>query len=485
MQRVFKTGLCTSRRRRRLLVWSSLLWLLWLPAVLLTWALTRDDFASRATIADEGSEHEAFVRAAQAFTCRMNDPEFLWQVASDAGLTTVRERPGARSWLRSHLPAGQKFFPPVEERQLVEDAETKAALAHYLSPRFNAVSDDARKLMTLTVQFDDPVTARDLTAAFTSRFVEREVSRETERLKSANQLAKPDAAAQNNKLTTRFTLLIKPTYDPVPVHRRKFQYAATVALLGFLFSVGVGSLLAQDKAARIAAGWPVVAEIAAMDLLFTRVTSQSYKGMDVWTPKPLWLRLAAPFCGSDHGHAHRIAGEALLRVMQGQVVLLVAAEDKGHTAEALKALIHAQAKAAPRPILFIDCFDLEPMATREAIGDFSTFLAGQMTWKQLRLPRTSDRAFDLIPARAGGTADARVYRRETLARLFGGLAAAYSRIYVRAHPSAGANINAVLAQEATDILMVADARSARASDITRAASTLDKRKLRGVVVFWT
>ena len=120
-----------------------------------------------------------------------------------------------------------------------------------------------------------------------------------------------------------------------------------------------------------------------------------------------------------------------------------------------------------------------------AKGDFPAFLNGKVAWKDVRLPKNPDRAFDLLPAPSHGSEAPRAYRTDVLQKLFVNLAKSYSRIYLRAHDVRQVIDNATLAQSATDCFVVVDARTTTYKQIERSLALLGPDKVRGLILLGT
>ena len=177
------------------------------------------------------------------------------------------------------------------------------------------------------------------------------------------------------------------------------------------------------------------------------------------------------------------------RRARGNVIFLVNAGCDDRSGPFFQNFLNVTASETPGNVLLIDCDHRDPVLPADerlaTVGDFAAFLGGRVAWKDVRLPRSPDRAFDLLPAAAHASEAPRAYRPEVLAKLFANLSKSYSRIYVRGHDVRQVIDNAALFDAATDCFVAADGAHTTFGDLGRSEALFGRDKVRGLILIGT
>lgn len=458
-----------------------------------------------------------FEQVGSTLKARLEEPEFLWQVARAVELS----------------------LDPVNQTPLADDSGTKARVAALLAPTLRAEVDPQGETLSVKALAEDALTAKRLADAAMEIFIQKELRFEAEtfhRLYEAHaryldderKLLSPPSDAnapeaprdgegegglarieervreldlERRRLTaqiespaerTRLRVSVPATYDDIPVKRARRRAAWTLSAVSLLVVLGYGAyreiatpFARSGHRVRRAMDLPVLAEVPRSVLrrfpLMTRERAAALRESAKVEPARGPAAIA--------WQTYQAVDRALTRAAVGPVLLFVAPGLDGGTRAFVHNLLCVTALDASHPRLVLDGDARDPLGTaderRRARGDLGTFLAGKASWKDVRITRTLARPYDLVLTSPSDGDGQSPYPEDLLARLFTSLVRGYSRIFVRAHEPRHEVEVAALARAATDCVLVADARTTRLADLTRTREIVGAAKVRGVILLGT
>ncbi len=299
--------------------------------------------------------------------------------------------------------------------------------------------------------------------------------------------------AETPSMRTRIRVAVPATYDEMPTSAsRRSTILGLGMLLGLLLLVVTAlreywSPLARDR-------WRVEGRVKTPILVeLSRAGLQRYPSI---SPQLAGILRESVESNPERRNpasqillAYRRLELEIRRHAKGPVVLLINASADNRSGAFIQNFLNVSATESAAGVLMIDCDYRDPVVPADervhSVGDFPAFLQGKVAWKDVRLPRGPDRAFDLLPAPAQASEAPRAYRVDVLQKLFANLARSYSRIYLRGHDVRQVIDNEALVQAATDCFLVVDGRSTTFAEIERSLSFLNRDKLRGLILIGT
>ncbi len=299
--------------------------------------------------------------------------------------------------------------------------------------------------------------------------------------------------AETPALRTRLRVSVPATYDEIPTSGSRRSLVLGLGILVALVLLVVTwirelwSPLARDRwrvERRIEA--PVLVELPRGGLQRYPAISPQLAGIlrESVESKPERRNPASQIL-----LAYRRLELEISRRAKGPVVLLINASAANRSGPFIQNFLNVSATESAAGLLMIDCDYRDPVVPADerlrSVGDFPAFLHGKVAWKDVRLPRNPDRAFDLLPAPSQASEAPRAYRVDVLQKLFANLARSYARVYIRGHDVRQVIDNAALVQAATDCFLVVDGRFTTFAEIECSLSLLNRDKLRGLILIGT
>ena len=171
------------------------------PIALLIGALQKDHMSSyTAAIYDDRDSSEAvpryplyprFPQVADAFKTKLEDPEFLWQVATEVGLNQRegKDLSALKQWISRHIPGASHILGSSKgDKGYQDDAKAKDANAEYLSRAFDTQYDDKKNTISLRVTTDDALLSKQLADAAMELFIQSELRFEAESFRRQHEV---------------------------------------------------------------------------------------------------------------------------------------------------------------------------------------------------------------------------------------------------------------------------------------------------------
>ena len=296
--------------------------------------------------------------------------------------------------------------------------------------------------------------------------------------------------AESPALRTRLRTIMPASYDLTPESRKIRQLLLTFLVIAFVVAVAAAAIremlspLARDPwRVAMATGVPVVGSID-LDKF------QSYLAI---SPKPAGMVRLAKGHSRDAAEGadatllayRQVAGE-VNRNCRGKIVLFLNAAESSLAAHFCLNFVNVIASETAGSLVVFDGNQegslVEETQEEAPVGKFTDFLSGKAAWKDIRLARSANRAFDLVPAedRVAGPLSA-----DQLNRFFAALGKSYSTIFVRGHESVQILANANLMAEVTDCFICVDATKTTFDDLRRIVRVSDPGRLRGIIMIGT
>ncbi len=185
----------------------------------------------------------------------------------------------------------------------------------------------------------------------------------------------------------------------------------------------------------------------------------------------------------------------LIRALQtqglGRRVLFVSLGEGARTAAVLYDFLRIYATETGEPTVVVDLDGADPLAAHGLQGgpsagfggDVCDLLSGAAKWQDVRLTRTAERPFDLVPPPGELSAEkVRGLKKAQTQKLLEALERSYKAIFVRGLKFNHALENGAFAAAVTDVVLLVDGRTARRDDVARALADLGSGLVRGFVL---
>lgn len=180
----------------------------------------------------------------------------------------------------------------------------------------------------------------------------------------------------------------------------------------------------------------------------------------------------------------------------GRRIVLITVGDGARTALVLYDFLRVYATETGDAMVVLDLDGIHPLAAQAhsgpdgpmaaagiGAGDVCDLLIGARKWSDVRIVKSAEQPFDLVPPPVELTAEkVRTLKKAPALKLIEALERSYKIIFVRGFNAQHSLENAAFAAAATDIVLVVDGRTARRDDVVAAVQDFDRALVRGFVL---
>ena len=296
--------------------------------------------------------------------------------------------------------------------------------------------------------------------------------------------------AESPALRTRLRTVMPASYDLTSESRKLRQLLLTFLVIALVVAGTAAAIremispLARDPwRVATATGVPVVGNIDLSKFQSYPSISPQLAGL----MRQAKRRSRGTVNGADATLlAYRQLAGDVNRNCRGKIVLFMNAAESSMSAPFCLNFMNVIAGETAGSLVVFDCNQERSLASETQedapVGKFADFLSGKASWKDIRLARSPNRAFDLVLAddRVAGPLSS-----DQLNRFFSALSKSYTTIFVRGNEADQILANANLMSEVTDCFVCVDATKTTYEDLRRILRVSDPERLRGIIMIGT